>query len=172
MGRIWTKIFNIIFLPIIVGLIVSAVWYYLTEYPSLSYNINTFLFSAPQFDKDNKVTFLYKNNQFEKFYITFIDIVNDGSVAIERNNYEDENDPLRIEGCRFFQYYIDDTKTYISSKVTLIEKNNNLFVKFAYMNPKDVISIKMLHTEKCNISIKGSMKGLPNLTKQKNCSRI
>lgn len=165
--EILKKIANFAIYSIFGGVIASGVWYSLYERPSLSYNTNTYLFSAPQFDKENKITFLYKNNHFDKFYITFIDIINDGGIALEMLNYEDENNPLRIEGCQFFHYYIDKTQTHISSKVDLIEKDKSLFIKFIYMNPKDVISLKMLHTEKCNITITGSMKGLLSLTKQK-----
>lgn len=166
------KVINFLVFTIGGGLIATGIWYYYNERPSLSYNINTYLFSAPQFDKENKITFLYKKNRFEKLYITFIDIVNDGSITLERNNYEDENNPLRIEGCQFFQYYIDNEKTDVSSKVDLIEKDSSLFVKFAYMNPKDIISIRILHTEKCDVSIKGSMKGLSNLTRQKTAQEL
>ena len=167
MAGMLKKIVNFLVCTIGGGLIVTGIWYYYNERPSLSYNANTYLFSAPQFDKENKVTFLYKNNRFEKFYITIVDIINDGSIALERNNYEEENNPLRIKGCQFFQYYIDDEKTYVSSKVDLVEKDNILFVKFAYMNPKDVISIRILHTEKCDALVKGSMKGVSNITRQK-----
>ena len=167
MTDILKKVINFLVFTIGGGLIATGIWYYYTERPSLSYNVNTYLFSAPQFDNENKITFLYKKNRFEKLYITLIDIVNDGGIALERNNYEDENNPLRIEGCQFFQYYIDNEKTYVSSKVDLIEEDSSLFVKFAYMNPKDVISIRILHTEKCDALVKGSMKGLSNIARQK-----
>ena len=149
------------------GLLTTLIWYNFYEAPELSYQVETNLFQVPQIDKDNNVTFSYKNKNFENFYLTLVTITNAGGIVLERDDYKNESNPLRIEGCSFFSYYFDDAQSNVSSKVKLKKKDDALFIYFPYMNPKDVIQIKLLHTKKCTFTVKGSLKNISKIEKQK-----
>lgn len=163
------KQLGIYIITIILGLISTYLWYNFYDKPSLSYDINTYLFSTPKIDKKNEIQFIFNNDKFKNLYFTMVNIVNDGSVALERKDYNIENNPLKITKCPVLYGYIDFSKTTISSKIELLQQNKDMLIRFPYINSGENILIKLIHSEPCpEMDVVGSFKDISNLKKQKN----
>lgn len=167
------KQLGVCIITIILGLVSTCLWYNFYDKPSLSYNINTYLFSTPNIDKKNEIQFTFNNNKFKNLYFTMVNIVNDGGIALERDDYSIENNPLKITECPVLYGYIDSSRTTISSKAELLQQNKNMLIRFPYINSGENILIKLIHSEPCpKMDVIGSFKDISNLTRQKTAQEL
>ncbi|HHF2955190.1 TPA: hypothetical protein ACPJ0D_000317 [Vibrio diabolicus] len=120
-------------------------------------------------DEDNlpeDVTVLYKGTEVERLAKTKLVIWNNGTEVL---NGEDivESDPLRVSfpvGSNILSYQVikttRDTNQFSLYKDESVE--NELYIQFSYLDPKDGATIEILHdSEERHPSILGTIKGLP-----------
>lgn len=161
------KYFGTLIVGFILGFLTNYVYDYIFK-PSLVYTYNTSSFSMPKINTSkNKTGFdiYFNGKQFkEKLYMTQVQIINNGSVALERGDLSKEQDPVRISDKDIELYFIDEINTNKTSKINLVRRNNFIYINFNYLNPGDTINLQLLHKkEAIKPSILGSFKNIKEI---------
>ncbi|MBL4282375.1 hypothetical protein [Vibrio fluvialis] len=112
------------------------------------------------------VTVLYKGTKVERLSKSTIVIWNNGTEVLNGEDIVD-SDPVRFsfpEGSNILSYNIVKI-TRDTNKVSLKKEEateNELYIQFSYLDPKDGATIEILHdSEDSHPLVKGTIKGLP-----------
>lgn len=157
--------FSVIICGVFVGLVGNDVYYRYFQQSSLAYHQDTFRLAAQDKHLKNKLKITLNDKNVEEVYITTLSIINDGNAILERLDPRAESDPLRVEGAHIETVFIDKINTTANSKVTLTRRKKATLVNFKWLNPGDVIVLKVVHLKRNdNIRIKGSFKGISKIS--------
>lgn len=157
--------FSVIICGIFVGLMGNRVYYKYFQQSSLAYHQDTFRLASKDSHLKNKLKITLNDKSVNEVYITTMSIINNSNAILERLDPRAESDPLRIEGAHIETVFIDKMNTTANSKVTLTRRKKSTLVNFKWMNPGDVIVIKVVHLKQNdNIRLTGSFKGMSKIS--------
>lgn len=150
----WT--FRAVLGVVLIGLMTNKIYYDLFQAPELSYITRTYSVFSGIKSNDSTVKLFVNDEQVEKLYMTTIRLENSGGVALERNDFSAERDPLRITGQNIKSVVIDEANSRYNSETFIVEKNSEFLINFKWLNPGDYLSISILHNQlNSNIMIQG-----------------
>ncbi len=157
--------FSVIICGIFVGLMGNKVYYEYFERSSLVYRQDTFRLASKDSNLKNKLKITLNDKSVNEVYITTLSIINNGNAILGRDDPRAESDPVRIEGKNIESVFIDKMNTTANSKVSLTRRKRSTLVNFKWLNPGDVIVVKVVHLKPTdNIQIKGSFKGISKIS--------
>ena len=157
--------FSVIICGIFVGLMGNRVYYKYFQQSSLAYRQDTFRLASKDNYLKNKLKITLNDKSVNEVYITTLSIINNGNAILSRDDPRAESDPLRIEGHNIETVFIDKINTTANSKVSLMRRKKATLVNFKWMNPGDVIVLKVVHLKSGDdIHITGSFKGISKIS--------
>ncbi len=141
---------------IVIGILGNSFYYNSFQAPELSYIIGTFSVFPGIKSNEASVKLLVNDAPVEKLYMTTLKIENSGGIALERNDFGAERDPLRITGQNIKSVFIDETNSRYSSETQVKERDSEFLLNFKWLNPGDYITVNVLHDKPCsNIRLQG-----------------
>lgn len=161
--------FSVVICGIFVGFMGNRIYYEYFERSNLAYSKNMFRLASKDTGLKNKLKITLNDKNVDEVYITTLEIINNGNSILSRDDMRAESDPLRIVGRNIETVFIDKMNTTANSKVTLTRRKKATLVNFKWMNPGDVIIIKVVHLKPGdNIRVTGSFKGISKISYLKN----
>lgn len=153
---------------IAIGILGNRFYYNSFQAPELSYIIRTYSVFPGVKSEDASVKLLVNDAPVEKLYMTTLKIENSGGIALERNDFAAEREPLRITGQNIKSVFIDETNSRYSAETQIKERDSEFLLNFKWLNPGDYITVNVLHDKPCsNIRLQG---GFANMDKAKGVS--
>lgn len=149
--------FRAVIWVILTGIVTNKIYHVLFQAPELSYVTRTYSLFPGIKSNDAIVKLFVNDEQVETLYMTTIRLENSGGIALERNDFAAERDPLRITGQNIKSVFIDDTNSRYNSETNVNERGAEFLLNFKWLNPGDYITVNVLHDKPCsNIRLQGS----------------
>ena len=117
--------FQAVIWVILTGLVTNKIYHVLFQAPELSYVTRTYSLFPGIKSNDAIVKLFVNDEQVETLYMTTIRLENSGGIALERNDFAAERDPLRITGQNIKSVFIDDTNSRYNSETNVNENAMN-----------------------------------------------
>ncbi len=156
--------FSVIICGIFVGIAGNKIYYEYFERSNLAYTKSTFRLASKDNNLKNKLKITINDKNVSELYITTISIVNNGNSIVSRGDTREESDPIRIEGRNIESIFVDKINTTANSKVKLKRRKRWTRIDFKWMNPGDVIVLKVVHHRPGdNIRVRGSVRGVSRI---------
>lgn len=156
------------FILAVSGIVVGYYIFYISR-PILKYETEKVTFISSQ--NDNAYQVSIKGKQYNDLYMTRVYLRNKGASALSGNDVSKiGHDPIRIavpEGAKLVHYTLDNTATTDAITAHLEKVDNDLVLKFDYLNPDYQIAASLLHENPdAEFSVTGSALNVNEITRE------
>jgi len=156
------------FILAVTGIAVGYYIFYISR-PILKYETEKVTFISSL--NDNDYTVKVHNKEYQDLYLTRIYLHNKGASALSGSDVSKiGHDPIRItvpDGAKLVHYTLDNTATTDAVTAHLEKVDNDLVIKFDYLNPDYQIAALLLHENpEAEFTITGSALNVNEITKE------
>ncbi len=156
------------FILAVTGIVVGYYIFYISR-PILKYETEKVTFISSQNDNDYAVK--VHDKDYKDLYLTRIYLHNKGAAALSGNDVSQiGHDPIRItvpEGAKLVHYTLDKTATTDAISAKLEKVNDDLVIKFDFLNPDYQIAASLLHENPdADFAITGSALNVNEITRE------
>ena len=137
--------------------------------PILKYETEKVTFISSQ--NNNEYAVSVKGKDYKDLYLTRVYLHNKGAMALSGSDVSKiGHDPIRItvpEGAKLVHYTLDNTATTDAITAHLEKVDNDLVIKFDYLNPDYQIAASLLHENPdAEFTVSGSALNVNEITRE------